>query len=164
MSFISKVLEQYDENMAKNIHLFKNVMHTKIEYSKSDTELNTIILLDKDGEELRRMKYSIIGMYDKKEKLWVWSWAVSYLKQNEIGIARSVLNYGIDLRQDDGADSDFMYEFLKPELITSRYKISDPVQLELHVAVASYISKRDIIFKFNIPDTTVYHYLFLEEL
>ena len=46
-----------------------------------------------------------------------------------------------------GAELDPELSFLKTELVTSRFRISDPIQLEIHTAIASYLSKKPVIFK-----------------
>ena len=37
---------------------------------------------------------------------------------------------------------------MKTELITSRFIVTSPIQIDMHVAVASYLSKQEIVFKY----------------
>ena len=61
-------------------------------------------------------------------------------------ISRKILNYGLDLTPDE--------QFLKSELITSRFRISSKIQLDIHVALASYLTKMPLIYKhITIPNT-----------
>ena len=57
--------------------------------------------------------------------------------KNQINLIKKVLNYGINL------DNDSI--FLKSELITSRFKIVNSLQLDMHLAIASYISKEPFV-------------------
>jgi hypothetical protein len=165
MALIRKILEQYDANTTTSENMFKDVADVKFAYSNSDVELNTIVFYDSDNNVIKKMKYSVIGLYKRKEKVWVWAWAIPQLSQNEITTSRLILNYGLDIKLDESSDDDelFMYNFLKPELITSRFKVTDSIQLDIHLAVATYISKHKVIFEHKFHDNTSY-YLFLDEI
>ena len=39
---------------------------------------------------------------------------------------------------------------MKNELVTSRFKISNPIQLEIHVSIGAYLSKKSIVFSYKI--------------
>ena len=56
-------------------------------------------------------------------------------------VSRKILEYGLDIDYKD-------ISFLKTELITSKFRITDNIQLELHLALASYLSKNPVIFKY----------------
>jgi hypothetical protein len=164
MAQVRKILEDYDVKMMDCYEKFAEVNRVDFDYSNSDLELNTVTLFDKNNKLINKYKYSIIGLYERKEKIWIWSWAIPYLRQNEIILSRQLLNYGLDLKYDDNIDDDkaFMYDFLKPELVTSRFKVNDQVQLDIHLAIASYITKHDLLFEYKFPNTTSSYYIFLE--
>jgi len=46
-----------------------------------------------------------------------------------------------------GTELDSQQNFLKSELITSRFKINNSIQLDIHASIASYLSKKPMIFK-----------------
>ena len=66
---------------------------------------------------------------------------------------RNILNYGLNL------DPITENTFLKTELITSRFRINDPVQLDVHIAISSYLSKVPFIFKHIIHEKDPFEYL-----
>lgn len=134
-------LEYYDRNSEKNRRIFQKIKYYSYERSQSDVEHNSIIFYDKNKKEIYRSRYEIIGTYYSTQKLWTWSWSVPNFDKNSVYISRKILNYGLDippLKED---------LFMKAELITSRFKITNEVQLDIHIAIASYISKKPMIYK-----------------
>jgi hypothetical protein len=79
--------------------------------------------------------------------MWIWGWSLPQYKKNTTTIVRKLWNYGAEL--------DVNSHFLKRELITSRFRISDPIQLEIHTAIATYLSKKPLIYKHTIKYDTV---------
>ena len=45
-------------------------------------------------------------------------------------------------------DLDPEFSFLKTELVTSRFRITNPIQLDIHVAIASYLSRQYVVYKY----------------
>ena len=41
---------------------------------------------------------------------------------------------------------------VKTELITSKFEISDPIQIDMHLAIVSYLSKSPLIFNYIEPE------------
>ena len=77
--------------------------------------------------------YETIGSYIVGDNLWRWSWAEpTYHKKRTYTIAK-ILKYGIEL--------DPEHKFLKHELVTSQFRITNNVQIIIHVAIASYLAK-----------------------
>lgn len=157
-TLIATALEYYDSYNEKYRGLFKKVKNTKIELTPYDMERNKIKLLDKDNEELLTSKYEVVGVYSNEYKMWSWAWSVPKFKKNNTYISRKILYYGLDLDPESS---------LKSELITSRFLISNPIQIELHLAIASYLAKK-IIYKYvyypdekNQPDNFIVNYIFL---
>ena len=100
--------------------------------ANTDMDHNVIVFLTLK-KKFYRSRYEIIGLYTSENNIWAWSWAIQCFKNNT-NIARKIWNYGAVLDPNVG--------FLKTELITSRFKISNKIQLDIHVAIASYISKK----------------------
>ncbi len=69
------------------------------------------------------------------------------VSKNKSMISRSILNYGLDLESSESL-------FLKAELITSRFKISDHTQLDIHSAISYYISRVASIYKVFVPKSS----------
>lgn len=133
-------LSYYDINNEKNAGIYDKFKHFTIEKSNNDTEHGIIKFYDKDNKMIFQSKYEVLGFYDNLSHLWVWGWAIPTLNKNEVYLSRKILNYGLDLSLNDD-------HFLKSELITSRFIISDPIQLNIHTSIASYLSKTPMIFQ-----------------
>jgi hypothetical protein len=135
-------LESYDRNNEKYNGLFKDAKHINFVQMTNDMEHNMVYMYDKNNKEILKSRYEVIGIYNNNAKIWTWAWSMPILRKNTIYIAKSILNYGIDL--------DPQFNFLKTELITSRFRISNPIQIDIHVAIASYLSKYPVVYKYMI--------------
>lgn len=138
-NLVTDALEYYDNNCEKYKDQFKQVRYIRFENSQSDLNHGIIMMYDKEKKELFRSRYEILGTYYSQTKTWVWAWAVPIFRKNSTNIVRKILHYGTEL--------DPEARFLKTELITSRFRISDPIQLDIHTAIASYLSKKPVIYK-----------------
>ena len=130
-------LEYYDNNIEKYEKFVKKVKNIDFQKSQSDLEHNKITFIDKNNNKIYTSRYENIGIYSTKENIWTWAWSVPVFEKNSIFLIKKMLNYGIDLNDN---------VFLKGELITSRFKISNKYQLDIHLALASYICKQQMIF------------------
>ena len=142
VTLINNAFEYYDINQEKIKDKFNNVNYISVEPTNKDLEHNIIYFYDSDFKELFKSRIEKIGIYDKMSGIWSWAWAVAYFLKNETNIIRKILLYGTEL--------DPKSRFLKTELVTSRFKISNITQLDMHCAIASYLSKKPIIFKYKI--------------
>jgi hypothetical protein len=142
IAFIKNSLEYYDNNQEKNKNKFSKVNYISIEINNKDLEHDKIIFYDSNFKELFRSRMEKIGLYDKISSIWTWAWAIPYLKKNETTLIRKILMYGTEL--------DPSLLFLKTELITSRLRVLNRAQLDLHCAVASYLSKKPLIYNYTI--------------
>jgi hypothetical protein len=137
---IKIALSYFDTNNEKYASLYDKFKYFTIDKSNNDTEHGIIKFYDKDDKLIFQSKYEVLGFYDNSSHLWVWGWAIPMLYKNEVYLSRKILNYGLDLSLNED-------KFLKSELITSRFIISDPIQLNIHASIASYISKTPMIFQ-----------------
>lgn len=143
---IINALKYYDLNNGKYFKIFDKIKYYSIVRSESDLEHNIVIFYDKHKNVILQSKYEILGIYNSDSNLWAWSWAMPSYQKNEVYLARKILNYGLDLIPHESL-------FLKSELITSRFKINDVIQLDIHAAIASYISKNPIVYKLIFDPT-----------
>jgi len=134
-------LEYYDKNYEKYSDIISKIKYYSYLYSDSDLDHNKIIFYDKNKEEIFRSRFEIIGIYNNYSNTWAWAWSISFLNKNTVYTSRKILNYGLDIVPS------IENQFLKTELITSRFRVSHPTQLDLHVSIASYLSKVPMIFK-----------------
>lgn len=142
MDIVTKALEYYDKNNEKYNNILSKIKFIKFEGKvDSDMERTVIILYDKNKNEIFRSRIEYIGTFFTFSKTWAWSWAVPEYHKNVTYISRKIFNYGLDL--DPSIDN----IFLRAELLTSRFRISNPVQLDIHVAISSYLSKIPFIYE-----------------
>ncbi len=140
-SIVPIALEYYDREKDRYNKLFSKVRYVKIDESTKDISHNVINMFDSNKNKIYSSEYEVLGLYVSDTDTWLWGWTVPYFRKNSINISKKILNYGIELDPDT--------EFLKTELITSRFKINDPIQLDIHTAIGSYLAKNPIIFEFK---------------
>jgi hypothetical protein len=133
-------LEYYDRNTERYGHLFKKVKYIKFVNAEKDTEHNVIMMFDSNKNQILESRYEIIGVYNNQSRTWTWAWSVPRFKKNTTFISRKIINYGMDLDPES--------YFLKTELITSRFRITNHVQLDIHTAIAAYLSKQELVYKY----------------
>jgi hypothetical protein len=142
VSLVTTALEYFDVNSEKYEGILKHAKYLKFISAKTDMENNTVCFFDKNKNEILRSRYEIIGLYSSNTNTWTWAWAIAFFKKNNTNIARKLWNYGAML--------DPNTTYLKTELITSRFRVADFVQLDIHVGIASYISKNPFVYKYRV--------------
>lgn len=138
---IQTAFSYYDKNSEKYEMKFIHVQYVDFKKTDKDTDRNIINMYDKDNKLLFSYKYELIGVFYGISNTWSWGWSLPRFTKNTVYTSRKILEYGLDLDNDN--------VFLKTELVTSRFKISNPIQLDLHLAIASYLSKIPIIYKLS---------------
>lgn len=129
---IIKALDLYDRNNLKyyeyincNNVIFKN----NIEFHLNDN--------DKKSAE-----YEIIGYYDVTNSIWIWGWLLQ-VKYNDTELSRELLMYGLKL---DPSIINAEQLYLKNLLLNSRFIVNDKIQLEINLAIFSYLLKKKFLF------------------
>jgi len=148
ISLVTTALEYYDTNSQIYMHIFDDVYYTKFVQATTDMDHNVIIFFNKNKKEMFRSKYEVIGQYNTNSNVWIWAWAIPAYKKNNTNIIRKIWNYGAVL--DPGPS----VKYLKTELITSRFRVADTIQLDIHVSIASYLSKNPLVYthrEYNDP-------------
>lgn len=141
INLVSDALEYYDGNYEKYNDLFKSVRYIKFSSTQNDMEHNIIHLYDNDKKEILKSRYEIIGLFNNTTSTWTWAWSISNFRKNTTYIARKILNYGAELDPDA--------KFLKTELVTSRFRVANDIQLDIHAGIASYLSKQPLVYRYN---------------
>ena len=147
ISSIVNSLEYYDKNNEKYNNITKRIKYVQFIHSESDLSYSNILMFDKNKNEIFRSRYEVIGLFNKDTNIWSWAWSIPRFRKNDTNIIRQIWNYGAKL--------DPELEFLKMEITNSRFRIADMVQLDIHVAFASYLSKQPFVYK---------HYLYLDNI
>jgi hypothetical protein len=151
-NIISQSLEYYDKCVVNNKPLVNSIKYIQL---KQKDEYNIIVFYDKNKNIIKESKYEILGIFNSSGNIWTWGWSIATLNKNLVSISKKIFNYGFDLFKTSLN--------LKNQLITSRFKISNPIQLEIHVAIGSYLSKQQFIFNYKAYDNeytvknTIYH-------
>ena len=127
-------LDFFDKNKEKYSKIISKIKYYSMIFNQNDMEHNTIIFYDKNKKELFRSSFEYMGIYYSISNTWVWSWAIPKATKNTTYLAKKIVNYGMDIDYTDNS-------LLKTELITSRFKIENLIQLDIHIAIASYITK-----------------------
>lgn len=128
-------LEYYDNNNEKYNKLLSKVKYYSLENKYGDMEHHEITFYDKNKKVIFKSDYELIGLYNNFSNTWAWAWSLPWAKKNETYLSRKILYYGLDIIPEVNT------QFLKSELITSRFRISNLIQLDIHIAIASYLSK-----------------------
>ncbi len=139
-TIIPTALEYFDKNK-KNINK-KEFKYLKIIEATDENEHNIIKFYDENEKEILTSRYEIAGIYYTRPKIWIWGWGDSNLSKNKTIIIRKLFNYAFTLTDKEKS--------LKKELITSRFKINNYIQLDIHIALATYLTKKPTVYKYKI--------------
>ena len=122
-----------------------------IEYAKYINSEN--ILLERDKNIIKfpdisntEFKYECLGVFDNTSNIWIWAWLVPEFHYNETNIVRKLLNYGLKISPNPTYRLTNEQMYLKTQMVNGRFLLYDSFQLDLHLAISSYLAKDN--FKF----------------
>jgi hypothetical protein len=136
-SLIDKALNYYDK------HNNEYNKYIKSDNIILDRDNNTIKFVDLDNKEF---KYEFLGIFDNSTNIWMWAWLVPEFMYNETNIVRKLLNYGLKISPTNSSRLDNEKLYLKTQMVNGRFLLYDSFQLDLHLAISSYLAKDN--FKF----------------
>lgn len=162
LDLIKNALEYYDKENDKYNKILKKVVRHSFEDTKGDLNPSFITLYDKNDKKLLTAEYQSIGYYYELFKLWIWSWAKPNPKKT-VSLSRKILSYGLEY---DSDPEDLLMCIFRSRLITSRFIIPNKTQLDVHIAIAGYLSKHPIYYKYkkvlqNDTDNILTYYIAL---
>lgn len=146
-------LETYDANNSV-VNNFMNYIgdagENSVPYSK--------LIVPKDGHDNIRSKiqfelhngeifesdYEVLGVYYTGYKLWISGWADILLKKSQSTLSKKTIMYGLEL--DNQSDA-----LLKTILTTPKTIINEKFQLDIFLAVSSYLIKKKYIYPYAVP-------------
>ena len=141
-NIIDKSLIFYDN---QNKKFKKNIKTTNYTFNRED---NSIQFPDIDKT---KYNYEILGYFDNTTNVWLWGWLLPGLTEKEIKTIKELLFYGLKLsRENPKSKIDDWEYYLKTQLVNSRFLVKENLQLELHLAIASYLLKDKIKFIYPI--------------
>lgn len=156
ISVISDALNYHDINKEKYSDLINSISYYRRVESDSLVQNVTYRFFDDKDNELFTSRVELIGQYhinkanenENNVKSWTWGWAIPITNKYFTNVIKKVLLYGTDInvRIDGKMNDDNL--LLKSELITSRFFVSDNTQVDIHCALASYLSKIPLIMSF----------------
>jgi hypothetical protein len=139
MDIVRDSLEYYDNNIDIINEYIKNIDTIEVDVNNSQIHINY------DNKKKKDATFEFLGKYDASSKIWVWSWAIPYFPKKVTNISRRIIKYALDNDMKEKL-------YLKTELITSRFLIANDIQLDIHKAISSYISRTKILFMISIID------------
>lgn len=138
-STIRDSLNYYDSNKEKYKLFFDKVKYIK--FVNNNNIIDDIIFYDENKKILLESSYEILGVYLPKSETWKWSWSIPTIHKKYTYISRKILEYAFSL--------DHVQELpLRTSLVNSKIDIINDLQLDIHIALSSYIGKQPLIFKF----------------
>jgi hypothetical protein len=140
-SNIRSALEYYDNHQLEIIELLKKIEYIKFINNAPST--NQIIFFDSDKKILLESNYESLGFYFQTSNIWRWAWSMPTLSKNDTLISRKILNYAFDLEP----TKEYI---LRSALINSKILIKNNLQLDINIALSSYLIKKPFIFKLPI--------------
>lgn len=145
--FITDSLANYDKNQFEQKKMLKNEHHINFIDTNDDINNNKIRIFDNNNRLICTADYEEIGTYDMGGNLWAWAWSNPSSSKKVTKIIRNLLNYGfsLDVKKDYN---------LKLELTNSRNIITDTIQIDIYLAIASELSKIPNVYKIAIPKDT----------
>ena len=146
---IKTAIEEHDIHEYKLINFIKKIKYLKINNIPNLTP--RIRFFDSDKNLLLDSGFENIGIYKQKNNIWQWGWSMNAINNNQNSISRNILTYSFKLK------SDIPDEFiLKSILLDSKHMIKNKLQLEVLLALSSYLSKFHFIFKLPILPNTIF--------
>lgn len=143
IDLIVRALDYYDNNKEVFANFFEKVRYYKVDLSRSELESDMITFYDKNKDIMLETRFEFLGTYNNSSKTWLWAWSNPVYNKNRTITSRHILNYGFNIKPESQS------QFLKTELITSRFRIFDQVQLDIHIAIGAYISKSALIYNLH---------------
>ncbi len=134
-----------------------------------ERETNKIVFNDINELNSKELNYEFLGIFDNTTNIWIWAWLVPEFMFNETNISRKLLNYGLKISPTPINKLDNEQLYLKTQMVNSRFLLYDDFQLDLHLAISSYLakdsfkfiySKRKYLNKEKSKYITVYYLIF----
>lgn len=114
------------------------------------------ITLNKDniyfGNFNKTCSFEILSIYNTKNHVWTWSWALYNIESELIQVSKELLNYGLklELTNNDLTDE---HLYLKSLLVNSRFKVETYIEMRYIKHIISYLLKKSnqFIYEYQIP-------------
>jgi hypothetical protein len=148
--------DYYDKNKDKDYE--KRFYFWEKELSKNDNEKSKIVFYDKNNKKVLEGNIELIGSHNTNIRLWTWGWAQLKLPKNLTYRSRKLLNYGLDIIFDE-ENNNITDIYLKNILISSEININNDLQLDMLLAISSYLTKIPDIIRVREKYDIYYYFL-----
>ena len=130
--FVKKAIEHYD-NQKMKYYNFINIQDVHI-----NETTNEISFYIEDSTKPHINECEVLGYFDNQSHVWIWGWLLNGLDVKQTKISRELLNYGLKI---EPVDNSLEHFFIKSLLINSRISINEDIQLDVNLAIYSYLSR-----------------------
>ena len=170
-NLIMKALDYYDQQNSENKKYISDdtdiTFQRSKEFSHDSDQVGDyepkIYFQNKKQNMIENYLYEILGIFDNKTNIWVWSWVFPLIDNRLNQECKNLLKYGlnINIKNVESMDS----YFIKTQLTNSRIYFKDKFQLDILIAVCSYLLGSKIKFikeykrKLNDDHYITYYYL-----
>lgn len=132
---VKKALEHYDNQK------WDNRIYNYNQDVKFDEASSTITFFNKDTNKI--FDYELLGYYDNQNYIWIWGWVLGDFNYRDTPQCKYLLEYGLKL---ESSTTTLEQHMIKGILVNSRIKIEEQAQLDVNLAIYSYIIKDRIKF------------------
>lgn len=130
-NLIKKSLEYYD---SKNLEYLEIINSHNVTINK---RTNNIIIYSGE-KEVYSGDFEILGYFDNQSRVWMWGWMLPTLDTDKTIICRYLLDYGLKLEPESNMFEHFL---IKSLLVNSRILIQEDSELDVNIALYSYLVK-----------------------
>ena len=130
--FIKKALEHYDNQKMKYRHLI-NIQDVRFNETTDEISFYT-----NNPDKPHISNFEMLGYFDNQTHIWIWGWLLGELDVKRTKICRELLNYGLKI---EAGSNSLEHFFIKSLLVNSRIAISEENQLDVNLAIYSYLSR-----------------------
>jgi len=149
---IIKSLDNYDKTNLK----YRKYINSEFKYNQVTDTFGTFHLKDND---FAKASFQIIGYYDVMYNTWIWAW-LTPIKGDLTELSKDLLNYGLKL---DVKSISANQLYIKGLLLNSRYRIDERINLDINMAIFSYILNEKILFIYlKKKDNKIIYYAITE--
>jgi hypothetical protein len=140
---IISALKHFDEQNIKYLNLI-NTQNININIKSLNLyDLNANLIIFYENTDEYSFNYELLGYFDNQTNIWIWGWVLPNIDYDKTNICRNLLNYGLKLEPNTNSDEHYI---LKSFLLNSRILLEEHIQLEINLAIISYILKDNILF------------------
>ncbi len=132
---VKKALDHYDNQNWSNKNFINN------QDVKFDEINSSITFFFDDINKI--FNYELLGYYDNQNGIWIWGWVLSDFNYRDTSQCKYLLDYGLKLEPRSATIEQTM---IKSILVNSRIKIEEQIQLDVNLAIYSYLIKDRIKF------------------